>query len=195
MSTKKRLIVLDPGHGDTKGWMPKDPVKDKRRYDPGVVAPSGTDEATLALEIALTGKFVLEREGDFDVMLTRYGQGGPKPDLGRRVRTARQLGADAFISLHYNCVKCGPMVYYAPGEPSLKLARLLEEQAEVKRVEPSSSSRFNGLYIDAFPDWQPSILWEIASVEDAPALLSKGRDARIELMEQLLRALRAFYGQ
>jgi N-acetylmuramoyl-L-alanine amidase len=189
----KKLIVLDPGHGDTKGWYPKDPTRDKRRYDPGVVSPAGVHEAEVALEMALTAKFILEREGDFDVHLTRYGAGGPKPDLGRRVRTARTIGADALVSLHYNCVKCGPMAYYAPGTPSKRLADLLAVEAGFKRVDPSSSSRFNGLYIDAFPDWQPSILWEIAGVEDAPPPLSAGREKRIELSEQLLRALLNFY--
>jgi N-acetylmuramoyl-L-alanine amidase len=166
------VLVLDPGHGG---------------QDSGVVSGIRR-EAPLALEAALTLKSLLV--GAFDVRLTRDGTEKVKPDLSERVLHARAVGAVAFVSLHYNCARCGSMVYTAPGKPSERLGAAVGAVLRgCRRVEPSRNSRFGGLYVDAFPDWKPSILIELAGIDEAPYAGSRGRIARLELLTPIARVL------
>lgn len=176
-----QTIVYDAGHGDTLG---------AAGYDPGVVFGQ-RHEATANLEITKTLKFVCSDK--FRVLETRDGTKGAKPDLGQRIQFARDNGADAFISCHYNCVNCGKLIYYAPGVASLTLAKLVAKQLGITRVIPSSSSRFDGLYIDAFPDGKPSIMIEFESINNAPKMGTAGRTTRIAYAEAVERALLEYF--
>jgi N-acetylmuramoyl-L-alanine amidase len=80
-----RLIVvaLDPGHGGE---------------DPGAVGPSGLKEKDVVLKVALALRDRLNREPNMRVMLTRDADFFVP--LQDRVRKARRVQADLFISIH-----------------------------------------------------------------------------------------------
>lgn len=184
---RERIIVLDPGHGSTPGVL---------GFDPGCVDGSRT-EAAANVEAALTLKSLLVAKG-FRVVLTHDGNDGPKPDLSWRVRMAAGLGAVALVSIHYDMVFKDARhlsgVYYAPGEPSKRLAEAVApmlRQGKDSWVKPSSSSRFGGLYIDAFPDSRPSILIELDSLRHAPPTGTSGREARLAMLRPVADALAA----
>lgn len=80
-------IVLDPGHGGNDG---------------GTVGARETKEKDLTLETAETLSHHLRSAGA-DVILTR--QSDTYVDLRKRVSTAHQVAADAFISLHYDAAE------------------------------------------------------------------------------------------
>lgn len=175
-------IVLDPGHGNFPG----------PGYDPGVIGPPPLrrHEAAAALELALTCRMLLEQDGH-DVYLSRNGQGiSGKPDLAWRIRFAANLRADLFVSIHFNMIGGSGLVYRAPGEASERFAHMLARRAGLSRVWPSSDSRFGGLYIDAFPDARPAVLWEVDSIERAPLAGLLGRGARLRLAGALVQAVK-----
>jgi len=76
-------VVLDPGHGGE---------------DPGAVGPSGHYEKTVVLQIAKRLKALLEDEPNMRVILTRDGD--YFVPLGVRVKKARAVRADLFVSIH-----------------------------------------------------------------------------------------------
>lgn len=92
-STKKPLIVIDPGHGGV---------------DPGALATNGIFEKNITLATAKEVKRLLEATGRYRVKLTRDTDIYIK--LPERVRIARSAGADMFISLHADTI----------GRPSVK---------------------------------------------------------------------------
>lgn len=184
---RERIIVLDPGHGSTPGIL---------GYDSGCCDGPRT-EASANVEACLTLKSLLVAKG-FRVVLTHDGNDGPKPDLSWRIRMAAGLGAVALISVHYDMVfKDGRHlsgVYYAPGEASKRFAeKVLPSLRECpgRWCNPSSSSRFNGLYIDAFPDPKPSVLLELDSLRHAPPTGTAGRDARLAMLRPVADAIAA----
>ncbi len=80
--TERPLVVIDAGHGGR---------------DPGAQGAQHNESAiTLAAALALREE--LNRTGRYRVMMTR--ESNVYVDLNRRVRIARQAGADLFISLH-----------------------------------------------------------------------------------------------
>ncbi|WP_051258738.1 N-acetylmuramoyl-L-alanine amidase [Chitinibacter tainanensis] len=76
-------VVLDPGHGGE---------------DPGAVGPSGTHEKTVVLQIAKRLRELLQNEPNFRVVMTRDADFFVP--LGVRVKKARAVQADLFVSIH-----------------------------------------------------------------------------------------------
>jgi len=76
-------VVLDPGHGGE---------------DPGAVGPAGTHEKTVVLQIAKRLKDLLSDDPNVRVVLTRDGD--YFVPLGVRVKKARAVNADLFVSIH-----------------------------------------------------------------------------------------------
>ncbi|WP_155300190.1 N-acetylmuramoyl-L-alanine amidase family protein [Deinococcus kurensis] len=182
---RERIIVLDPGHGSTRGVL---------GYDPGCTSGDRT-EADANLEAVATLKVLLVARG-FRVVLTHDGTDGPKPDLSWRVRMAAGLGAAALISVHWDQVfkpsRHRSGVYYAPGEPSRKLAQAVAPhmaQGDKSWCEASTHSRFGGLYIDAFPDARPAILLELDSLQHAPPTGTAGKVARLAMLTPIADAI------
>ncbi len=81
-------IVIDPGHGGRKS--------------PGAIAPDGTLEKTIALDVALRLGSMLEEKLGVNVVYTR------KSDifvpLWKRPKIANEAGGKLFISIHCNSV-------------------------------------------------------------------------------------------
>lgn len=78
-----KIVVIDPGHGGE---------------DPGAIGSRGVREKDLVLEISKRLKRELELTGKFRAFLTRSSD--YFIPLRERVRIARELGADLFISIH-----------------------------------------------------------------------------------------------
>lgn len=81
--TRPFVVVLDPGHGGE---------------DPGAIGPAGTYEKTVVLAIAQKAKFLLEQDKRFVVFMTRDED--VFVPLGERVKKARSVNADVFVSIH-----------------------------------------------------------------------------------------------
>ena len=79
----KMVVVLDAGHGGK---------------DVGAISVNGGHEKDVTLAIVLAAKRALEKKGGVEVRLTRVDD--RFISLGGRVRIARDLGADLFISVH-----------------------------------------------------------------------------------------------
>ncbi|GHD65765.1 N-acetylmuramoyl-L-alanine amidase [Jeongeupia chitinilytica] len=76
-------VVLDPGHGGE---------------DPGAIGPQGNHEKTVVLAIAKKVKALLEAEPNMRVVMTRDDDFFVP--LGVRVKKARAVQADLFMSIH-----------------------------------------------------------------------------------------------
>ena len=80
---KPFVVVLDPGHGGE---------------DPGAIGPAGTYEKDVVLAIAHKTKALLEQDPRIIVLMTR--EEDVFIALGDRVRKARGVNADVFVSIH-----------------------------------------------------------------------------------------------
>lgn len=82
-AVKPFVVVLDPGHGGE---------------DPGAIGPGGTYEKDVVLAIARQAKALLEQDNRVIVFMTR--EEDVFIPLGERVRKARSVNADVFVSIH-----------------------------------------------------------------------------------------------
>lgn len=80
---RRRLIVLDPGHGG---------------QDPGAISASGRYEKEITLQVARTVAARLRATGRYTVLLTRESDRFVR--LPERVALARSKEADLFLSIH-----------------------------------------------------------------------------------------------
>jgi N-acetylmuramoyl-L-alanine amidase len=77
------IVALDPGHGGE---------------DPGAIGPAGTQEKDVVLQIALQLRDRLNAQPNMRVMMTRDADFFVP--LHERVRKARRVQADLFVSIH-----------------------------------------------------------------------------------------------
>ena len=84
-SSGVRVVVIDPGHGGR---------------DPGAIGPTGLKEKDVVLDVAKRLKRLIEEKTDLKVYLTRTKDF--YVPLDERIRFARRMGADLFISIHIN---------------------------------------------------------------------------------------------
>jgi N-acetylmuramoyl-L-alanine amidase len=82
---KKRIVVIDPGHGGD---------------DPGAIGPRKTLEKDIVLALAQNLQKMLDATGEIRAFLTRRGD--YFIPLNDRMKIAQEYGADLFISLHCN---------------------------------------------------------------------------------------------
>lgn len=126
-SIRGKLIVVDPGHGGS---------------DPGMLGTTyDTMEKDLTLQTSLYLRDYLTAKGA-RVELTRT-RGDQKPALSRRVQIGTQLGADAFVSIHYNSSPknvSGTLTFFYSEQNDLRLARAIET-----RLGAGIGLRSNGL--------------------------------------------------
>jgi N-acetylmuramoyl-L-alanine amidase len=140
---KVRTIVLDPGHGGE---------------NTGAEGVKGVQEKYLTLELAyLLRDKIHEKYPDVRVILTRYWD--RKLTLGERIHFANTLGADVFLSLHYNAAvhnrAVGFETYFletreaTPGEQEVKGEPIATAQGNVTGVPKESTKKPEGTYNDA----------------------------------------------
>ncbi|GGO00906.1 N-acetylmuramoyl-L-alanine amidase [Saccharibacillus kuerlensis] len=147
-SLQGKLIVLDPGHGGN---------------DPGTVGTTyGMVEQELNLQTALYVRDYLVSRGA-RVELTRTGS-GERPSLASRAQLSGSLGADAFVSIHYNsslsASSNGTIVCFYSESKDLGLARAIEAP-----LKDGTGIRNNGLAFGNFKvireNSVPSVLLEL----------------------------------
>jgi N-acetylmuramoyl-L-alanine amidase len=126
-SIRGKLIIVDPGHGGS---------------DPGMLGTTyGTMEKDLTLQTSLYVRDYLRAKGA-RVELTRTRE-DQKPTLSRRVQIGQQLGADAFVSIHYNSSPkkvTGTLTFFYSETDDLRLARAIEA-----RLGAGTGLKSNGL--------------------------------------------------
>ena len=137
-SGKKKIIVIDPGHGG---------------HDPGAMA-NGLKEKDINLKVALKLKKYLEKDGRFKVYLTRDDD--YFVSLYDRTLIALEKKADLFISIHTNASEnpnlSGTYVYTLnlKGATS-KLAKMVEERENktvLNVVKVSANPNVNKIVAD-----------------------------------------------
>lgn len=113
---KKRMIVIDPGHGGK---------------DPGARGKSGVNESDVVLAMSKALKKELENSGRYRVALTREDDSSLK--LRDRIKIARDKGAELFLSIHADAISGksdvrGASVYTLSSKASDKEAAALAEK-------------------------------------------------------------------
>ena len=180
-------IGIDPGHG----------LGNAKRgvYDPGAVA-GGIAEADIALLWALTGKFVLTKQG-YKVWVSR-DEGTPAP-LSRRAERAKTAQCDLLISIHCNAASDatanGTEVIYRSIEgkalSEVVLAAALETiKLRNRGVKHEGQTPHKRL---AILDFNPSCLLELGFITNtAERVKLQDRENRIAFWESLAQRLRDF---
>lgn len=126
----KGTIVLDPGHGGA---------------DPGMIGIGGIEEKKINLELALTLKTLLEKQG-YQVVMTREADNGlydaeisnkKAQDMQRRCAVIEETKPLLTVSIHQNSYTdpsvYGPQVfYYQHSDEGKKLAECVQEQLNTK---------------------------------------------------------------
>ncbi|MEL6548657.1 MAG: N-acetylmuramoyl-L-alanine amidase [Pseudomonadota bacterium] len=141
------VVVIDPGHGGV---------------DPGAER-GGVKEADLMLMMALELRDALRRAGDFEVHLTRTED--VFTSLPARASLARQLGADAFISLHADALEEG----YAEGATAYVLADEATDAASALLAERHNRADIlAGVDLGGQGDEIATILLDLARLDIGP---------------------------
>lgn len=142
-------IIIDAGHG---GRWPQG--------DPGVV--SGDKIESWYAYMYANALFDYLSSRGFSAVRTRT-QDVTKTPLRERTRMSKP--GDLFISLHFDSVNGSRLIYYSKHPESKKLAEDMDQFFQSRKIIPSTSSRFGGLYIDDARC--PAILIEIDRITDA----------------------------
>jgi len=130
---KDRIVVIDPGHGGE---------------DPGAVGRRGTKEKDVVLKIARKLRNILNKKEGYRAFLTRNGD--YYVSFKKRLKIAREYGADLFISIHADACRYrksrGSSVYcLSTRRASSEAARLLARRENLSDIIAGS---LNGQYND-----------------------------------------------
>jgi N-acetylmuramoyl-L-alanine amidase len=125
---KNNIIVIDPGHGGE---------------DPGAIGRRGTYEKRVVLEIGKKLKGILNKKEGYRAFLTRDGD--YYVPFKKRLKIAREYGADLFISVHADAFRRrsanGSSVYcLSIGGASSEAAKLLARQENLADIVGGSSN-------------------------------------------------------
>ncbi len=122
-------IVIDPGHGGK---------------DPGATGRGGLQEKTVVLDIAKRLKRIMEKEGNYKIVLTR--ETDVFMPLEKRAFIANEKEADIFISIHTNASKQrgvnGIETYYLSNALSERALETAARENMVTRQKVNSDVRF-----------------------------------------------------
>ena len=119
---KARIIVVDAGHGGE---------------DPGAVGKMGTREKDVVLKIAKKLRDNLNKRAGYQAFLTRTGD--YYVPFKKRLKIARDYGADAFVSIHADAVRNrsvrgGSAYILSTGGATNEAARLLARKENLADV-------------------------------------------------------------
>lgn len=151
----KMVIVLDPGHGG---------------IDDGAIGPGGAKEKDLVLQFALDVRDALNRNGGFDVLMTRDDD--TFIALDERVEFARTNGAQLMVSIHADTVTqsyvSGATVYTLDETASDELSKALADKE-------NRSDTIAGVELTDKPDDVADILIDLARRETKNLSISFAR--------------------
>lgn len=141
---KKRIIVLDPGHGGP---------------DPGAISPLNKRvlEKKIVLIFAKSIKKILEEEGDYKVILTR--EKDVFVPLRDRYKIAEDNDADLFISIHVDSIpvsKVRGLTLYTLSE------KASDKEAELLARNENQSDLLAGYDLSGFSQDVSSILIDLS---------------------------------
>jgi len=132
---RKHVVVVDAGHGGK---------------DPGASAVNGGKEKDITLKTALALKERLERDGRYDVRLTRDSDVYVEHE--DRVTLARKWGAELFISLHADAAGsdsvAGASVYTISARGETRIDRESTRNDWKIAIEDGTPERLNSLLED-----------------------------------------------
>ena len=119
---KKKIIVIDPGHGGD---------------DPGAVGKKGTYEKNIVLAISREIKKAMNKVPGYRAVLTRDGD--YYVSFSKRLQTAKDLNASLFISVHADAARNrqakGSSVYcLSTGAASNEAAKLLAKNENLSDI-------------------------------------------------------------
>jgi N-acetylmuramoyl-L-alanine amidase len=116
------VVAIDPGHGGTA-----DNSNPDQLFDPGVVAANGLQEKDVTLDVARRLATLLRAE-HVKVVMTRTDDS--YVDIGPRMQTAIDAGAQLFVSIHFNSftdpTTGGALILY-PNDDSLPFAQAMSD--------------------------------------------------------------------
>ena len=123
-----KIIVIDPGHGGE---------------DPGAVGPKKSMEKEIVLKVGEKVVHLLNQNKEFQAFLTRKGD--YFIPLEERIKTAREYGADLFISLHtdgsFNPQARGSSVY------CLSISGATDQAAKILADKENTSNILGGAFL------------------------------------------------
>ncbi|EJO5348514.1 N-acetylmuramoyl-L-alanine amidase CwlD [Clostridium botulinum] len=173
-NNKKKIILIDPGHGGIDG---------------GAVGKDGTLEKDINLEISKILKENLKKE-EYKVVMTREDDSGlysdykeqtirqkKIEDLNKRCEIKKTSKCDMFISIHLNMFKqkkyYGAQVWYSNNEDSKKFGHILQNNLREeldknnKRKEKAAKNSYKILRNN---DEMPSVIIECGFLSNAMEL-------------------------
>ncbi|HEV7678308.1 MAG TPA: N-acetylmuramoyl-L-alanine amidase [Candidatus Dormibacteraeota bacterium] len=116
------VVALDPGHGGSP-----DNTRPDQLFDPGVIGPNGVQEKDVTLDVAKRLATLL-RSDAVKVVLTRTDDS--YVDIGPRMQTAIDAGAQLFVSVHFNSftdpTTGGTLILY-PSDDALAFAQTMSD--------------------------------------------------------------------
>ena len=151
------VIAIDPGHGGR---------------DPGAIGKKGTREKDIALAVGKKMKTLVNRTPGYKAILTRDAD--RYVSLRNRVKKAREVEADIFVSLHADAfskshVK-GASVY------ALSLSGASSEAARWAAKKENASDLIGGISLDDKDDLIASVLLDLSQTATIQDSLELGSD-------------------
>jgi N-acetylmuramoyl-L-alanine amidase len=116
------VVAVDPGHGGSP-----DNTRPDQLFDPGVIGPNGVQEKDVTLDVAKRLATLLRADA-VKVVLTRTDDS--YVDIGPRMQTAIDAGAQLFVSVHFNSFTDpstgGTLILY-PSDDALAFAQTMSD--------------------------------------------------------------------
>jgi N-acetylmuramoyl-L-alanine amidase len=154
---KEIIIAIDAGHGGR---------------DPGAIGRKGTREKDITLAVAKKLKALVNREPGYRAVMTR--EGDRYVVLRNRVKKAREMQADLFLSLHADSFKSprvqGASVY------ALSLSGASSEAARWIAAKENASDLIGGISLDDKDDLIASVLLDLSQTATIQDSLELGAD-------------------
>ena len=154
---KHFVIAIDPGHGGR---------------DPGAIGKKGTREKDVALAVGKKMKALVNRTPGYKAFLTRDAD--RYVSLRNRVKKAREVEADIFVSLHADAFRKshvkGASVY------ALSLRGASSEHARLAAKKENASDLIGGISLDDKDDMIRSVLLDLSQTATIQDSLELGSD-------------------
>jgi N-acetylmuramoyl-L-alanine amidase len=178
---KGKVIVIDPGHGG---------------IDAGALGTKyGTQEKTVNLQ---TARYVADklRQLGARVTMTRTGE-GDSPALFQRVALSETLGADAFISIHYNSSPkpaSGTLTFFYQEKKDLPLAQAIEARLRDLYGMKSNGLSFGDYHVLREND-RPAVLVELGFLTNPrDEAMIRTADYQRRAAEAIVAGLKDYFG-
>lgn len=159
---QKVIIAIDPGHGGK---------------DPGAIGKKGTREKDITLAVAKKLQKLINRDPHYKAVMTRTTD--KYVVLRNRVKKARELQADLFVSLHADSFRSakveGASVY------ALSINGASSEAARWMAQKENASDLIGGISLDDKDDMIASVLLDLTQTNTIQSSIELGNDVLNQL--------------